>query len=78
MDSLYFIPNNIFIRLFKELTKYKNDYQQDLNFIYRNYIISLSVSMYKHEVTSQYIYIILIGKAERKSNQISNWILIVV
>ena len=27
MDNLYFIPNNILINFFKELTKYKNDYQ---------------------------------------------------
>ena len=28
MDNLYFIPNNILtIFFFKELTKYKNDYQ---------------------------------------------------
>ena len=26
IDSLHFIPNNILTRLFKELTKYKNDY----------------------------------------------------
>ena len=26
MDSLHFITNNIFTRLFKELTKYKNSY----------------------------------------------------
>ena len=36
MESLHFIPNNILTRLFKELTKYKNDYQQYLNYIYRN------------------------------------------
>ena len=36
MNSLHFIPNNILTRLFKELTKYKNDYQQYLNYIYRN------------------------------------------
>ena len=35
MDSLHFIPNNILIRFFKELTKYKNDYQQYLNYIYK-------------------------------------------
>ena len=34
MDNLYFIPNNIHINFFKELTKYKNDYQQYLNYIY--------------------------------------------
>ena len=26
-DNLYFIPNNILNNLFKELTKYKKDYQ---------------------------------------------------
>ena len=27
MDNLHFIPNNILTKFFKELTKYKNDYQ---------------------------------------------------
>ena len=27
MDNLHFIPNNIFTKIFIELTKYKNDYQ---------------------------------------------------
>ena len=27
MDNLHFIPNNILTNFFKELTKYKNDYQ---------------------------------------------------
>ena len=27
MNNLHFIPNNIFIKFFKKLTKYKNDYQ---------------------------------------------------
>ena len=26
-DNLHFIPNNIHTNFFKELTKYKNDYQ---------------------------------------------------
>ena len=39
MDNLHFIPNNVFAKFFKELTKYKNDYQQYLNYIYRNYIM---------------------------------------
>ena len=43
MDNLYFIPNNILTKNFKELKKYKNDYQQYLNYIYRNYIIHLIV-----------------------------------
>ena len=37
MDNLHFISNNILTKFFKELTKYKNDYQQYLNYI--NYII---------------------------------------
>ena len=35
MDNLHFIPNNILTKNFKELTKYKNDYQQYLNYIYK-------------------------------------------
>ena len=27
LDNLHFISNNIFTKIFKELTKYKNDYQ---------------------------------------------------
>ena len=27
MNNLHFIPNNIITNFFKELTKYKNDYQ---------------------------------------------------
>ena len=27
MNNLHFIPNNILTKLFKELIKYKNDYQ---------------------------------------------------
>ena len=27
MDNLHFIPNNIFTKFFKELTKHKNDFQ---------------------------------------------------
>ena len=56
MNILHFIPNNILTKFFKELTKYKNDYQYYLNDIYRNYImylivISLSVSMHIHGIT---------------------------
>ena len=43
MDNLYFIPNNILTKFFKELTKYKNDYQQYLNYIYKDYIMYLIV-----------------------------------
>ena len=49
MDNLHFILNNILTNFFNELTKYKNDYQQYLNYIYElyyaSYCISLSVSM---------------------------------
>ena len=52
MDNLHFIFNNILKIFFKELTKYKNDYQQFLNYIYELYYtsqyISLSVSMCIH------------------------------
>ena len=27
LDNIHFIPNNILTNFFKELTKYKNDYQ---------------------------------------------------
>ena len=60
-DNFNFILNNILKNFFKELTKYKNDYQQYLNYIYIyelyyvSYCIFLSVSMYMHGVTSQYI-----------------------
>ena len=59
MNNLHFIPSNIVTNFFKELTKYKNDYQQYLNFIYiyklyyTPYCIFLNVSMYVHGVTSQ-------------------------
>ena len=57
-NNLHFIPNNILINFFKELTKYKNDYQQYLNYIYElyyaSYCISLSVSIHIHGVTSQF------------------------
>ena len=33
MDDLHFVSNNILTRIFKELIKYKNDYQQYLNYI---------------------------------------------
>ena len=62
MDNLPFLPDNILIRVFKELTKYKNDYQQYLNYIYKNYtmhlnVYFLSIFMYMHEVTSQSVYL---------------------
>ena len=43
MYILHFIPNNILTKFFKGLTKYKNGYQQYLNYIYRNYIMYLIV-----------------------------------
>ena len=47
MDNLHFIPNNILIIFFKELTKYKNDYQQYLKYIYI-YIQELYYASYIH------------------------------
>ena len=47
MENLHFIPNKILTNIFKELTKYKNDYQQYLNYIYiyiyMNYIMYLII-----------------------------------
>ena len=59
MENLQYIPNNILtIFFFKQLTKYKNDYQQYLNYIYiyiyelyyASYCISLIVSMHMHGI----------------------------
>ena len=43
MDNLHFIPNNILTNFFKELIKYKNNFQYYLNYIYRNYIMHLII-----------------------------------
>ena len=43
MGNLHYIPNSILTNFLKELTKYKNDYQQYLNYIYMNYIIHFIV-----------------------------------
>ena len=79
MDNLHFIPNNILTKFFKELTKYKNDYQQNLNYI-QEYIMHLivyllSIFMHMHVITSQYI---IISEAERNSNQSFNFVLCVL
>ena len=47
MDNLYFIPNNIFIKFFKELIKYKNDYQKYLNYIYIRIILCILLYIFK-------------------------------
>ena len=49
MDNLHFTPNNILTKIFKELTKYKNDHQQYLN----------QLTKYKndHQQYLNYIYI---------------------
>ena len=49
MDSLHFIDNNILTILFKELKKYKNDYQQYLNYIYI-YIYELYYAFFFGEI----------------------------
>ena len=46
MENLHFISNNILTKFFKELTKYKNDYQQYLNFIYIYIGIILCILLY--------------------------------
>ena len=45
-DNLHFIPNNILNFFFKELKKYKNDYQQYLNYIYIYIGIILYILLY--------------------------------
>ena len=65
MNNLHFILNNIFTKFFKKLTKYKNDYQQYLNYkytyiqelYYALYCILLSVSMHMHGVTNSLVLI---------------------
>ena len=47
MDNLYFIPNNILIIFFKELTKYENDYQQYLNYIYIGFALCILLYIFK-------------------------------
>ena len=42
-ENLHYIPNNILANFFKELSKYKKDYQQYLNYIYKDYIIHFIV-----------------------------------
>ena len=43
MDNLHFIPNNILTNFFNILTKFKNDYQYYLNYLYMNYNMHLIV-----------------------------------
>ena len=61
MDNLHFIPNNILTKIFKELIKYKNDYQLYLNYIYRNYIMYLIIYIFKciHTYAQGYKLIII-------------------
>ena len=47
MDNLHFIPNNILTNFFKELTKYKNDYQYYLNYIYIGIILCILLYIFK-------------------------------
>ena len=58
MDNLHFLPNNIFTRFFKELTKYKNDHISIVFklYLYRNYtmylnVYLLSIFIHMHEIT---------------------------
>ena len=47
MDNLRFRPNNAFAKFFKELTKYKNDYQQYLNYTYIGIILCILLYIFK-------------------------------
>ena len=47
MNNLHFILNNIFTKFFKKLTKYKNDYQQYLNYIYIGIILCIVLYTFK-------------------------------
>ena len=46
-DNLHFIPNNILTKNFKESIKYKNDYQQYLNYIYIGIILCFLLYIFK-------------------------------
>ena len=50
-ENLHFIRNHFLTNFFKELKKYKNDYQQYLNYIYRNYIMPHFTITYTYELT---------------------------
>ena len=57
MNNIHSLANNILTRLFKELKKYKNNYQKYLNYIRKNYtmhlnVYILSISMHLHDVTT--------------------------
>ena len=47
MGNLHFILNNILTNFFKELTKYKNDYQFYLNYIYIRIILCILLYIFK-------------------------------
>ena len=47
MNNLHFILNNIFTKFFKKLKKYKNDYQQYLNYIYIGIILCIVLYTFK-------------------------------
>ena len=48
MDNLHFLPNNIFTKFFKELTKYKNDYQWNINYIYIEIILYILLYIFRY------------------------------
>ena len=49
MDDLHFVPNNILTRIFKELIKYKNDYQQYLNYTCRIFFFFFLRNKHTHK-----------------------------
>ena len=54
MDNLHFIPNNILTNFFKELIKYKNDYQHYLHYIY--ILLLLYILLYIFKCIYAYIW----------------------
>ena len=63
MDNLHFIPNNVFAKFFKELIKYKNDYQQYLNYIYIRIIICILLYIFRYIYVYTWSYKLVKEKA---------------
>ena len=69
MDNLHFIPNNIHTKFFKGLIKYKNDYQQYLNYIYIGIILYIFLYIFKciHVNASDYKLVIIMRGIQKFS-----------
>ena len=75
MENLYFIPNNILTKFFKELTKYKNDYQQYFNYIRIILCILLYIFKYIHAYAWSYKLVYINSQNLEKIQLDFNWIL---